>query len=194
MRTFFQKRRRVSCLQEECGLDPEKPLLTVTGGGQGAGQLNRLVEMWLPFWLQNWQVVHLTGKGQTVENKVHPDYHPLEFVEHGMGDLLARSDLVITRAGMGILGELSVLGKDALVIPMAGTHQEINMDALVKKDSVFQADPDLFKEPIDEKWKQFFNNFKPGPMGEKLHQVWSGPGNQTLSVMVLSCIDKNLRN
>ena len=60
-----------------------------------------------------------------------------------MGDLLARSDLVITRAGMGILGELSVLAKDALVIPMAGTHQEINMDALVKKDSVFQADPDL---------------------------------------------------
>ena len=67
-----------------------------------------------------------------------------EFVEHGMGDLLARSDIVITRAGMGILGELSVLAKDALVIPMAGTHQEINMDALVKKGSVFQADPDLF--------------------------------------------------
>ncbi len=139
-------------------------------------------------------MVHLTGKGHTGENKVHPDYHSLEFVEHGMGDLLARSDLVITRAGMGILGELSVLAKDALVIPMAGTHQEINMDALVKKDSVFQADPDLFKEPIDENWKQFFNNFKPGPMGEKLHQVWSGPGNQALSAMVLSCIDKNLRN
>ena len=180
--------------EAEWGLDPEKPLLTVTGGGQGAGQLNRLVELWLPVWLQNWQVVHLTGKGHTGENKVHPDYHPLEFVEHGMGDLLARSDLVITRAGMGILGELSVLAKDALVIPMAGTHQEINMDALVKKDSVFQANPDLFKEPIDEKWKQFFNNFKPGPMGEKLHQVWSGPGNQALSTMVLSCIEKNLRN
>ena len=95
---------------------------------------------------------------------------------------------------MGILGELSVLAKDALVIPMVGTHQEINMDALVKKDSVFQSDPDLFKEPIDEKWKQFFNNFKPGHMGEKLHQVWSGPGNQALSAMVLSCIEKNLRN
>ena len=77
---------------------------------------------------------------------------------------------------------------------MVGTHQEINMDALVKKESVLQADPDLFEEPIDEKWKQFFNNFKPGPMGEKLHQVWSGPGNHTLSAMVLSCIDKNLRN
>ena len=60
--------------------------------------------------------------------------------------------------------------------------------------SLSKSDPDLFKEPIDEKWKQFFNNFKSGPMGEKLHRVWSGPGNQALSAMVLSCIDKNLRN
>ncbi|MEC7563327.1 MAG: UDP-N-acetylglucosamine--N-acetylmuramyl-(pentapeptide) pyrophosphoryl-undecaprenol N-acetylglucosamine transferase [SAR324 cluster bacterium] len=91
--------------EAEWGLDPEKPLLTVTGGGQGAGQLNRLVEMWLPVWLQNWQVVHLTGKGHTGENKVHRHYYPLEFVEHGMGDLLPIRDLVNTRQGMGILGE-----------------------------------------------------------------------------------------
>jgi UDP-N-acetylglucosamine:LPS N-acetylglucosamine transferase len=115
--------------EEEGGLDPEKPLLTATGGGQGAGQLNRVVEQWLPVWLQNWQGVHLTGKGQTGENKVHPEYHPLESVEHGRGELLARRDLAITRAGKGILGELSDPAKEARVMPRAGTHQGINMDA-----------------------------------------------------------------
>ena len=56
---------------------------------------------------------------------------------------------------------------------MAGTHQEINMDALVKKDSVFQADPDLFKEPIDENWKQFFNNLSRDPWERNF--IRSGP-------------------
>ena len=56
----------------------------------------------------------------------HRDYHPIETVHEGMGDLINRSDIVFSRAGMGILGELSVLKKDSILIPLPGTHQEEN--------------------------------------------------------------------
>jgi UDP-N-acetylglucosamine:LPS N-acetylglucosamine transferase len=32
----------------------------------------------------------------------------------------------VTRAGLGILGELAVLQKDTVLIPLPGTHQEDN--------------------------------------------------------------------
>jgi hypothetical protein len=47
---------------------------------------------------------------------------------------------------------------------------------------------------MDENWKQCNNNRKPGPMGEKLHQVRAGPGNQALAARVLKGNEKNLRN
>ena len=40
-----------------------------------------------------------------------------------MGDLLARSQLIITRAGLGILGELAILGKDVILVPLPNSHQ-----------------------------------------------------------------------
>ena len=177
--------------EQQFGLDPQRPLMTITGGGQGAEQLNQMVELWLQTWLVNWQVIHLTGKEHSGVSLEDPHYHPLEFIKKGMGDLLSRSDLVITRAGMGILGELSVLAKDALVIPIAGTHQEDNARSLEMLDSVYKPNPDLFSDPINEKWKSFFLHFESGRIGRKLHQIWSGPGNQILSEMLLSCIKKN---
>jgi len=38
------------------------------------------------------------------------------------------ADLVITRAGMGVLSELSYLGKPVIIIPMPESHQEANAD------------------------------------------------------------------
>ena len=178
--------------EKHFGLDPNRPLLLITGGGQGAGQLNRMVELWLQTWLNKWQVVHLKGNNVSESFTEDPHYHPFEFIHKGMGDLLARSDLVITRAGMGTLGELSVLAKDALVIPMQGTHQEDNMKSLVDNDSVYEVNPEFFSEPVNEQWKKFFNDFESGKMGKKLYQVWSGPGNQTLSGVMFSCMKKKV--
>lgn len=178
--------------EKQFGLDPNRPLLLITGGGQGAGQLNRMVELWLQTWLTKWQVVHLKGNNDSEPFMEDPHYHPFEFIQKGMGDLLARSDLVITRAGMGTLGELSVLAKDALVIPIQGTHQEDNLKSLVNSNSVYEVNPEFFSEPVNEQWKMFFNGFESGKMGQKLYQVWSGPGNQTLSGVIFSCMKKKV--
>jgi UDP-N-acetylglucosamine--N-acetylmuramyl-(pentapeptide) pyrophosphoryl-undecaprenol N-acetylglucosamine transferase len=76
------------------------------------------------------QIVHLTGRGRGVAvPDVGPRYRQIEFLVEEMPHLLAGADLVITRAGMGTLSELSALHKASIVIPLPGSHQEANARA-----------------------------------------------------------------
>jgi len=94
---------------ERFGLHPERPLILITGGGQGAVGLNQAIFPLIKHWLVDFQVVHLTGTkwNNSLEQESsafsHPDYHQIETIHEGMGDLLSRSEIVLTRAGMGIL-------------------------------------------------------------------------------------------
>ena len=56
----------------------------------------------------------------------HRHYHQSEFYTEGLADAFAVADLVISRAGLGTLTELSALEKATIVIPMPNTHQVAN--------------------------------------------------------------------
>lgn len=119
------------------GLEPNVPLLLVTGGGTGALGLNRLVAAAAPSLVGGCQVVHLTGRGRGVPLDDPPRrYHQLEFVTDAMADLLAAADLVVTRAGMGTLSELAGLGKPTVLIPMPNSHQAANAGAFAARGAV----------------------------------------------------------
>jgi UDP-N-acetylglucosamine--N-acetylmuramyl-(pentapeptide) pyrophosphoryl-undecaprenol N-acetylglucosamine transferase len=53
-----------------------------------------------------------------------------------MPHALAAADLVVSRAGMGTMTELSVLLKPAIIIPMLGTHQEENAEFFARHGAV----------------------------------------------------------
>jgi UDP-N-acetylglucosamine--N-acetylmuramyl-(pentapeptide) pyrophosphoryl-undecaprenol N-acetylglucosamine transferase len=76
------------------------------------------------------QLVHLTGKAKNLREfgaYYNNHYQVLEFFDgREMGDALAAADLVVTRAGLSALSELSVLGKPSIIIPLINTHQEEN--------------------------------------------------------------------
>jgi UDP-N-acetylglucosamine--N-acetylmuramyl-(pentapeptide) pyrophosphoryl-undecaprenol N-acetylglucosamine transferase len=111
-------------------LDPGVPLVLVTGGGTGALGLNTIVAAAAPLLIQHGQVLHLTGRGRGVETAdLGPRYQQREFLVEEMPDVLAAASVVVTRAGMGTLSELAVLGKATLIVPMPGTHQEANARA-----------------------------------------------------------------
>ena len=83
----------VKSANERFGLHPERPLILITGGGQGAVGLNEAIFPLIKHWLVDFQVVHLTGTKWTnsLEQESstfsHPDYHPIETIHEGMGDL-----------------------------------------------------------------------------------------------------------
>jgi UDP-N-acetylglucosamine--N-acetylmuramyl-(pentapeptide) pyrophosphoryl-undecaprenol N-acetylglucosamine transferase len=126
---------------ERLGLDPEVPLLVVTGGGTGALGLNRLVAAAAPRLVQHAQVVHLTGHGRGVPvSTTSQRYRAIEFLVDEMPHLLAAATVVVSRAGMGTLTELAALGKPTLVVPLPGSHQRFNAQAFARLGAVEVAD------------------------------------------------------
>ncbi len=123
-------------------LDPEKPILLVMGGSQGARQINDCIYPNLEA-LQNWNIIHLTGKGELPKLFKHPHYHAYEYVTNEYANFLNTADLVISRAGGNSLAEIEALQKTALLIPLplpaaAGDHQRKNALEMLKKHPRWQ--------------------------------------------------------
>ena len=168
------------------GLEPHRPVLLITGGGQGAQGLNRIVSGLCELWLSEFQVVHLTGHGQPPCGN-WPGYHAYEFVSEGLGNLLVRADLVISRAGMGTIGELAVLCKDTVLVPLPGTHQEENATALERTEAVAV----VSQINLDaEWWSGFRNHWDSGTLGKQLAQVFPEAGNDAFADLVLETAQK----
>lgn len=113
----------------------EKDLATilVLGGGTGALALNQIILEATPKLLNNFQIIHLVGKGKTVEgmekfvaDNLLSRYHSYEFLTKDLKHAFAAADLVITRAGMATLTELTLLAKPMIIFPIPKTHQEDN--------------------------------------------------------------------
>ena len=107
------------------------PVILAMGGGTGSATINKLVIEALSAWPREYHVIHLTGKersGELQENaaKVFPNYHVYRFLKEEMKDAFAIADVVIARAGFGTITELAAIGKPAILLPMSGTHQEVN--------------------------------------------------------------------
>lgn len=102
------------------------PTVLVIGGGGGSASLNALVRDSLPQLTAIAQVIHVAGQGKAAAPSANPRYRQFELLTKEMPAALAAADLIVTRAGLGTLSELAVLGKPALIVPIAGSHQEDN--------------------------------------------------------------------
>lgn len=171
-------------------LTPDKPVLLVTGGGQGSVGINQAVSRLLPLWLEDFQVVHLTGNQHEVTPFDDVNYHPIAFVNTGMGDLLARSNLVISRAGLGIISELATLEKNALLIPLPNTHQEENVHLLLKQNACFSISQDTFESTNTDWWKEVLANYQTTEVGKNLHHFLPSGGTQVATNLLLTMVLK----
>jgi len=104
--------------------------LLVTGGGLGARRINEAVWDALDWLLTRFdQVVHLTGAQgkQRGEALARPGYLAISRTADVAG-LMAESDLVVARAGLGTCAELLAAGLPAVLVPgrFGGGHQEDN--------------------------------------------------------------------
>ncbi len=108
-------------------LDKEKPLLLVTGGGSGALALNRLFVAALELLPSDWQIIHQTGSGKGADVRTRAGYQAVESITHeDYRALMSLADMVLSRAGLGALTELSLLAKPCVLLPIPYSHQEDN--------------------------------------------------------------------
>jgi len=131
--------------KSKLGIHGDWPILFLTGGGTGAAALNTVLEEALPELLQRFEVVHSTGKDKHI-NFTAERYHQFEFISD-MSEVYAIADIVVSRAGMNAISELSVESKVAVVIPMPDSHQEKNALYLHKKGAAMVYAQELITAP-----------------------------------------------
>ena len=98
----------------------EKPILFVTGGGNGAQLINKLIQRNLAVLTSRYVVVHQVGKAFLSEykNEKYDDYLPVAFIGPEMIDLFKLATATVSRSGAGTVCELLAVGKKSIYIPL----------------------------------------------------------------------------
>ena len=94
-----------------------KPILLVVGGSLGASFFNKKVKENFNLLTSLFNVIHITGKGNVLNLK-DDSYLQIEY-SNNMPDIFASADLVLSRAGSGVINELLALQKPMLLIPLS---------------------------------------------------------------------------
>jgi UDP-N-acetylglucosamine--N-acetylmuramyl-(pentapeptide) pyrophosphoryl-undecaprenol N-acetylglucosamine transferase len=103
-----------------CGFSTERPVLLVMAGGLGSAVINATIRRLLKTLTPNFQIVHLCGKGKLdAQFEDFPNYRQFEYLQEELGDVLACTDLVISRAGATSIYELLALKKAHILLPLS---------------------------------------------------------------------------
>lgn len=134
--------------REAFGLAPNSPTLLVTGGSQGAGTINQLLEGLARAGsspLRGWQVIHQTGtprsSGDDESARLREAYQAAgvkawvnEFITN-MGEAWGAADLAISRAGAGSVAEAWCARVPSVFLPYPyhrDQHQKHNARVLAE--------------------------------------------------------------
>lgn len=101
------------------GFNNQKPCLLIMGGSLGATSLNHIIRQALPRLSQEYQIIHLCGKGKLdIGLNTYPNYYQLEYADESLPHLFAAADLIISRSGANSLYEILALGKAHILVPL----------------------------------------------------------------------------
>ncbi len=97
-----------------------KPILFVTGGGNGSQLINKLIEKNFKVLTDRYIIVHQAGKSFLAEYEKlkHPDYYPVAFIGKEMIDLFKLATVTVSRSGAGTVCELLAVGKKSIYVPL----------------------------------------------------------------------------
>ncbi len=143
------------------GFKKEVPILLLIGGGTGALALNQLIAKVWPMIKGRWQVIHIAGKNKSFKNYIiDKDYRFFNFLPNkDLIGLMAIADLIVSRAGLGVLTEISALSKLSIVVAMPNSHQEDNANLLKKEKAAWVIkQEELEAETLVDKLNYFSQN------------------------------------
>ena len=99
------------------GFSGNKPILLVTGGSQGAKALNDALRAALPDLLPKYDILHICGKNNLLDDKTPKGYFQTEFLNK-IENAFAIASVCVSRAGANTLFELMSLKIPTLLIPL----------------------------------------------------------------------------
>ena len=103
--------------KEKFVLDKTKPTLLVLGGSLGAKFLNNLIFENLDELTKYFNILHICGKNN-FQKIAHENYINVAYAED-IENYYAAADIVLARAGSGVINELLALHKPMLLIPLS---------------------------------------------------------------------------
>lgn len=95
-----------------------KPTILVMGGSLGAKNLNNIVRANLDELLKSYNVIHSCGKDGMDKSIEKDGYYQFEYINEDLRDILALSDIVVSRAGANAIFEFLYYKKPMLLIPL----------------------------------------------------------------------------
>lgn len=124
-------------------LNPKLPIVFITGGNQGANEINRRIFLTINRLLEKANVIHQTGnssvtkdfeKAISIKESLPEDYKTRYIVKdyfptEEVSEILQHSDLIFSRAGANTVTEILALGKLAILMPIpwvSGNEQFLN--------------------------------------------------------------------
>ncbi len=122
------------------GLDPQRPIIFIFGGSQGAQSINKAISNIGNALIERYKVQFIWQTGErnyneisTLELTTRDDVVIRDYISE-MGKAYSAADIIVSRAGAITLAELSKVMKGCVLIPYphaAANHQEKNARAIV---------------------------------------------------------------
>ncbi len=193
----FSEKERTQA-KKRWGINPDKPLVVVTGGGLGATRINDAIAISLEKLLKLSSVVLVSGNAQydelrSITPKNDENFQLYPFISDDFVSLLGAADVVIARAGATTIIELASLEKPIILIPnakLSGGHQLKNAEvynqkkaAVIVDEDELVANPnlvvtaveDILSNPIkSKKMAQIFSTFaRPGAAKDVANMIIS---------------------
>lgn len=184
-------------------LDPKKQSVLIFGGGSGARGINELVARGIEVVLAHANVLHVTGQGKEIIAPFirTPDratllthYHSFEFLmDEEMGDAYAAADIIVCRAGLSSISEISALGKAAIIVPIEDSHQMKNVEFFLEKRAIAMVleseGSEKLMEVIVNLLKDHLERLQLGKMVKQLNKP--SAANEIAHILIALCAQKN---
>lgn len=186
---------------EYFGLSPERKVVLVVGGSQGALSINKSIHKNLSLFAENnIQLIWQTGRFyfETANEAVEPyrekNIEAYEFIQV-MDFAYAAADVIVSRAGAIAVSEIAIVNKPSILIPLpwaAEDHQTKNAISLVNHNAaVLVKDEEAMEKLGDEVIKLIHDEQRRIKMKENLTGLEIENSADKIASVVLSLIKNN---
>lgn len=156
---FSKKQKDKEKIRKEDGLDPKKFTILLMGGGEGAGDMFKIIKEIEESSL-NVQLIIISGRNKKLENKLNNNLKNfrVKMKVYGFTDqvprIMAESDIIVTKAGPGTIAEALAMNLPIIITSWLPGQEEGNVKFVVDNElGAMTQDPKRVVEIISEMQK-----------------------------------------